>query len=440
MEYLPREIILDILSRLPVTSVLQSKLVCKAWHNLVQDPLLVSMHFSRATENDPCLVLHCDYPIRNQLYSLELSALGKDDQRVNKICVPVLPEFNVVGSCKGLLYLCDSSAKDIVYVYNPFTRDCIELPKSTELLHQYPVYGFGFNQTTNKYKVIKAMYRTHLRGPHNGHIILYSFQAEVQILTLGSSTWRNFGRLPHRLIHQGPSQVLVCGRIHWHTWSGVRSSCPIISFDFEDEQFREVPKPDCGGLDHRPNIQLVDLGGCLSAVVYNNYREFEIWIMKEYNVKDSWIKEFNIGNHVPTSLEAVDWISAQPYKDSKLYGKSSFVCVLGLLKTGDEVLFENKCRALVTCNKKDGTFKHLTFPGLPNWFEFVVHEGAPPPVQWNMDIHLEYQAMAPDLLWYEDTEALRRAAEYTCLHITHGGEEEEKVFVVGHDWVAMIVW
>ncbi|KAK0588579.1 hypothetical protein LWI29_002873 [Acer saccharum] len=375
MDYLPREIILDILSRLPVTSLQQSKLVCKAWHNLVQDPLLVCMHFSHATENDPCLILHCDYPIRNQLYSLELSALGKDDQRVNKIHVPVLPEFNVVGSCKGLLYLCDSSAKDIVYVYNPFTGDNIKLPKSTELLHHCQVYGFGFNQKINKYKVIKVVYRTHLRGPRNRHSRPLSFEAEVQILTLGSPAWRNFGRLPYSLIHQGPSQVLVCGRIHWHTWSGLHSSCPIISFDFEDEQFREVPKPDCGGLDHRPNIQLVDLGGCLSAAVYNNYREFEIWIMKEYNVKESWIKEFNIGNHVPTSLEEVDWISAQPYKDSKLYRKRSFVRVLGLLKTG-EVLLEYKCRALVTYNKKDGTFKHLIFPGLPNWFEVVVHEGS----------------------------------------------------------------
>ncbi|KAI9177046.1 hypothetical protein LWI28_017770 [Acer negundo] len=121
------------------------------------------------------------------------------------------------------------------------------------------------------------------------------------------------------------------------------------------------------------------------------------------------------GNHVPTSLEEVDWISAQPFKDSKLYGKSSFFRVLGLLKTGDEVLLEYKCRALVTY-------------------------GAPPPVQWNMDIHLEYQAMAPDLLGYEDKEALRWAAEYTCMP-THGGEEEEKkVFVVGHDWGAMILW
>ncbi|KAK0593996.1 hypothetical protein LWI29_003639 [Acer saccharum] len=243
MEYFPSEIILDILSRLPVTSVLQSKL----------------------------------------LYSLELSALGKDDQRVNKIHVPVLPEFKVGLHRAAQIHRVTSSISGV---------------------------RFGFNQTTNKYKVIKAVYRTHLRGRR-----ILSLEAEVQILTLGSPAWRNFGRLPYHLIHQGPSQVLVCGRIHWHTWSGVRSSSPIISFDFEDEQFREVPKPDCGGLDHRPNIQLVDLGGCLSAAVYNNYREFEIWIMKEYNVKESWIKEFNIGNRVPTSLEEEDWISAQPFKD-----------------------------------------------------------------------------------------------------------------------------
>ncbi|KAK2648615.1 hypothetical protein Ddye_016104 [Dipteronia dyeriana] len=334
------------------------------------------IHFSRATENDPCLILHCDYPIRNQLYSLELSDFSKDDQRVNKIRVPVLPEFNVVGSSKGLLCLCDSSAKNIVYVYNPFSRDYIELPKSTELLHQYPVFGFGFDQTINKYKVMKAVYRASRYGPRNLNCRFVSFQAEVQILTLGIPAWRNFGRLPYRLIHQGPSQVLVCERIHWRTASrGFRSSSSIISFDFEDEQFREVPKPECGGLDNRPNFHLVDLGGYLSATVYYNDDRFEIWIMREYGVKESWIKEFNIGNHVPRTLVEVDSNSAQPFKDSKLYRKSSFVRALGLLKTG-EVLLEYKCRALVTYNKKDGAFKHLTFPGLPNWFEGVLLEGS----------------------------------------------------------------
>ncbi|KAL5794241.1 hypothetical protein ACOSP7_002835 [Xanthoceras sorbifolium] len=374
MEYLPREIILDILSRLPVTSLLYFKLVCKAWHNLVQDPLLVSMHFFRATVNDPCLILHCDYPIQNQLYSLELSALSKEEQRVNKIRVPVLPEFEVVGSCKGLLCLCDSTAKDRLYVYNPFTRDYIELPKSTELLHQNPVFGFGFNQTTKKYMVVKAVYRKRPREPRICQSGLLSSRAEVQILTLGSPAWRNLRKL-HYYLQQGLSQILVCGRIHWRSWTrGFHSGCSIISFDLEEERFWEVPSPACGGLN-RHNFHLVDLAGCLSAAVFDSHGQLNVWVMKEYNVKESWIKEFNIGNHVPRSLEEADWNSAEPFRDSKLYRKSSFVRVLGLLRT-DEVLLEYKCRALVTYNKEDGTFKDLTFPGLPNWFETVVHEGS----------------------------------------------------------------
>ncbi|KAK0595301.1 hypothetical protein LWI29_005422 [Acer saccharum] len=381
IEYLPREVVLDILSRLPVTSLLHSKLVCKAWHNLVQDPLLVCMQFSHAIEHEPCLIFHCDYPIQNQLFSLELSALSKDVQRVNKIRVPVLPEFEVLGSCKGLLCLRDSSAKDIVYVYNPFTRDYIELPKSTKLLHHNPVFGFGFNQTTSQYKVVKAVYQKlpfRRCGLHHYYGGLISLQAEVQILTLGSPAWRNLEKLPYHL-HQGPSQVSVCGRLHWRSWPlQFRSCCLIISFDLEDEQFREVPKPDCDGLD-RPNFHLLDLGGCLSAAIYDTYGQFEIWIMKEYNVKESWIKEFNIGNHVPRSLEEMDWNSAaQPFRDSKLYRKSSFVRILCLLKNGD-ILLSYKGRALVTYDRKDGTFKDLTFPGLPSWFEAVVHEGS---LQW----------------------------------------------------------
>ncbi|KAK4847186.1 hypothetical protein QYF36_026713 [Acer negundo] len=369
MDCLPREIILNILSRLPVTSLLQSKFVCKAWLNLVQDPLLVSMHFSRATRNDPCLILHSDSPIRNQLYSLELSDLIKDDRRVKKICDPVLPQFNVVGSCKSLLCLCDSSEENLLYVYNPFSRDYIMLPKSEELLNQSTVYGFGFSQTTNKFKVIQAVNPHRTRAPRRRQIGLSSFQAEVQILTLGSPAWRTLGKLPYRRIYQEPSQVLVCGRIHWSVSSG--SDCPIISFDFEDEQFREVQKPDC---PHWPNMDLVDFGGCL-ATVSKGYSNFEIWVMKEYDVKESWIKDFNIGNHVPRSLEEADWNSAKPFCNSKLDQNSSTNRVVGLLKNG-KVLLEYNCRALVTYDPKDGTFKDLIFPGMPYWFEVVIHEGS----------------------------------------------------------------
>ncbi|KAL5794239.1 hypothetical protein ACOSP7_002833 [Xanthoceras sorbifolium] len=226
----------------------------------------------RASENNPCLIIHCDHPIRNQLYSVELSD-NEEDQRVNKIRVPIFPEFKIIGSCKGLLCLCDYSTRDSLYAYNPFTRKYMELPKSIDetLYDLSVVFGFGFSQTTKEYKVVKVVYWR--PPPRDRHPIFRRccLQSEVQIFTLGKPAWRSLGKIPYHLLDQEPSQVLVNGRLHWSTWP-------------------------------------------------RRYR-------------------------------------------------------IGLLKNGT-VLLEYKCRSLVTYDQKDGTFNDLAFPGMPYWFETVVHEGS----------------------------------------------------------------
>ena len=93
MNYLQYEIVLDIQSRLPVTPILQFKLVCKAWLNTAQIPLLASMHFANTGKDDPCLMLNCENPSRQQLYSSELSSREEENLKVNKIRVPTLTKF-----------------------------------------------------------------------------------------------------------------------------------------------------------------------------------------------------------------------------------------------------------------------------------------------------------------------------------------------------------
>ncbi|CAN6468200.1 unnamed protein product [Victoria cruziana] len=57
-----------------------------------------------------------------------------------------------------------------------------------------------------------------------------------------------------------------------------------------------------------------------------------------------------------------------------------------------------------------------------------------------------YHAVAPDLRGYGDTDAPRGVDNYTCFHIVGdligllNALGEEKVFVVGHDWGAVIAW
>lgn len=115
IESLLRKLILDILSRLPISSLIQLKSVCRAWRMLSRHPDLISIHITRMAKNNPCLILHCDYPIRNQLYFVDIPADYNKEEKVKRFHVPfraAMPEFNVVGSCNGLLCVSDSSYHD----------------------------------------------------------------------------------------------------------------------------------------------------------------------------------------------------------------------------------------------------------------------------------------------------------------------------------------
>ncbi|THG20583.1 hypothetical protein TEA_028562 [Camellia sinensis var. sinensis] len=299
LDLLPREIALDILSRLPISSLLQLRFSCRSWQILSQDPHLPRLQFSRTAKKNPCLIFHCEYPLRNQLHFVEFSDQDQENGIVRKIQTPfcsVMPEFNVIASCNGLLCLSDSLYSDPIYVYNPFTRENRELPKSRQFDDQEVVFGFGFHPVTNEYKVVKIIH--HWNGYRRFRFCDHT-QSEVQVLSLNTNNWRSIGKVPYPLDPRS-AEALVNGRLHWLTQPrrcpGVRHSRSIVSFDLADEQFREIPRPDCGSLN-RTNYHLAALGGCLSAIVCCHYEKFEIWVMKDYDVKESWIKEFKIKDY-----------------------------------------------------------------------------------------------------------------------------------------------
>ncbi|KAI5599491.1 hypothetical protein POPTR_002G223000v4 [Populus trichocarpa] len=375
MELLPREIAQDILSRLPITSLVKFKCVCRAWRAMALDPEVVNLYLSCSTqETDPCVILHCDFPIRNNLYFVDFAAHEEEKEKVKRIRAPfssMMPEFEVVGSCNGLLCLSDSLFNDSLYIYNPFTGRYKELPKSLQYPDQEVVFGFGFNPKTNEYKVIRIVYyrNGHGRYPRSRRII-YPL-SQVQILTLGCPGWRSLGKVSYRLVRRA-SETLVNGRLHW-----VSRPCRnkparrLVSFDLTDEQFREVPKPDCGGLN-RCDYHLAVLRGCLSVAVYCNYGRLEIWVMKEYNVKESWVKEYNIGAYMPKGLKQN---LVRPLKIWKNASNGRAVRALCVLKNG-EILLEYKNRALVSYDPKKGKFKDIDLQGTPKWFQTVVHVGS----------------------------------------------------------------
>lgn len=141
------------------------------------------------------------------------------------------------------------------------------------------------------------------------------WKSEFQFLTIGSQAWRSLGRLHYYLI-QGPSQVLVDGRLHWFHWcTWLRGSCRLlVSLDIEDEQLRAIPRPEGEGL-FRCNFDMVNLRGCFVVGVPCNNGTYDIWVTKDYEVKEPWIKEYNIDIQVPQGLK-IDVIGS--FRDSKV--------------------------------------------------------------------------------------------------------------------------
>ena len=367
---LPRDVFFDILSRLPVSSLLQCKLVSQLYYSSVKHPMTTSMHLSRANNNNPFLICFSDYP-KSKLDIVDLSShenmfLARTPKLPFESISPV---FDVVGSCNGLLCLYNRSCNDPLFIYNPFTREYRELPRlisPTHLTTFRVVFGFGFHPRTKEYKAIKIVYYTE----GNNFIRTAIKETEVYVLTLGDPEWRHIGQKPHAPITCPASDVLVNGNLHWLTTIhqiGEEICRDIISFDLATEEFQVIPQPT-GLVTH-----LVTLNNRLSAVISSQFGENEIWVLKDYNLKESWTKELVIPDYVP---EGFRMNYAPPTKIRMNGTRNRAFRVLCSLEGGDEILFSYMDRCLVSFNPDHGEFKDFRTEGLPIEFEAIVHVGS----------------------------------------------------------------
>ncbi|WVZ03124.1 hypothetical protein V8G54_023930 [Vigna mungo] len=109
MANLPVEVITEILSRLPMKSVLQLRSTCKWWRSLIDTTDFIQFHLSKS--HTTLILRH-----RSHLYTVDLQSLEKPLE----ITHPLMCYSNnikVLGSCNNLIYI--SNFVDDIVLWNP---------------------------------------------------------------------------------------------------------------------------------------------------------------------------------------------------------------------------------------------------------------------------------------------------------------------------------
>ncbi|CAN1811158.1 Putative F-box protein At4g38870 [Linum perenne] len=280
-------VVFQILSRLPVKTLMRFKSVCKSWKSIiVQDSHFMNLHYTHSKAR-PGLFMVQDKRIYIQ-NSRKLSLLSVDLncdssgviraanlQSVKTILQPCLSSktVNFLGPVRGLICFVDRFA---VQICNVSTGEVTPWITSSLVLNtmnrerrrklRNKCY-FGFDPTSGNFKVMFMW----LRSP-----------PVCEVLTVGGDDDARFRIIDS--VPPPPSCIpdidVVVGNdgsvVYWFSYHReelvenriqheVKYSESLIAFDFGSEQFRIIPVPEFN-TSFRPMTQLIEMDGCPTVV------------------------------------------------------------------------------------------------------------------------------------------------------------------------------
>ncbi|OMO63482.1 hypothetical protein COLO4_32395 [Corchorus olitorius] len=291
----PDDIVVEILSRLPVKSVCRFKCISKIWCNRLSESQFVNLHLKETIKaNRLTYTLYDNYTFPRRL-ELDYESLVNGREAKPKADASLFVPDNgdnltgrwmqVWGSCNGLL--CIFSEPDALVLANPSTRETktifFRYDLKSELFSTSPNTdtrggGFGYDDLNNDHKVVKVNRK----------------DFSVDVYSLKKDSWScNIGKLPENLEHgdyislTADRSAYMNGAIHWIGYKMVHRHLFVTVFDLNKEKFFHIPTPiryvDFIGYD----IHSVE--GCLCITPRYSYKpEYDLWVMEKYGVKESW--------------------------------------------------------------------------------------------------------------------------------------------------------
>ncbi|KAJ0940143.1 putative F-box domain-containing protein [Helianthus annuus] len=358
---LPTEVIEEILSRLPVKSILRFRSLSKPWLSRISNPSFTKLQFTRATAAHRSALFI--FAFDGSTHKRHLLSSAHDGGPVTHLMTLHEFDYDDITAAQHLNGLVSFSCEEFpmeytqVFVVNPSTHKIFKLPQ-LDLYFSKNLFGrewyvFVFDESEYDHKIL--IFRD------------FVDTMEIMIYSMSNYSWRK--------IIVEPPIGFTCDLLCYSTESGVCvnsvvhlmliESYDILEFDLRTEKFSIIKTPQ-GVKPHESNTsyfnkgfsfckdnipRFIKINGCIGVVCHDlvvEKNEMHIWILQDYENR-VWVREIVT---FPKSWKKL----GEPFPADSV--------------NTDEVIFvssnfsRNHAKSVSIYNRKNRCFKYLQFtPG-----------------------------------------------------------------------------
>lgn len=293
---LPKDLTLDIFSRLPLKTLCRLRCVCKKWlFSLNLDPEFIAFYHHKH-KISPLLVFT---PQINETPSTQLFSYYIDGTQLNQFSTNFAHPLAFILGCNGVLCLISNSSASF---YDPITKRVSNLPNSA---HFGSTFGWAFGHVSNPFHSDLKLLHFYTTEKFDNFHYCQLKEVMCEIMTEPSShlrsnshgQWRFLGKCPFDFL--GRKQYAhVDGKIYWLiAEKKFNPDCiKIMSFHLRNENFGVVCFPKTNSNRSVECLDLVEIQDRLCLTDRLPWGSMmDIWMMKrEEDFANLWVKKYKI--------------------------------------------------------------------------------------------------------------------------------------------------
>ncbi|XP_026420332.1 F-box/kelch-repeat protein At3g23880-like [Papaver somniferum] len=313
MVNLPRDILSDILIRLPVKSIARFRCVNNEWLNLLKSSEFLKTQYQHAVEMDKFSIMLPSNGYIDTLSYDPFSSTCEESSHDIRLVESTERGIEFLGCCNGLVLLkhVNKFHSCVLMLWNPCSNECKRVPNppgaSKDRSRMYVEYGLAYDYQIEDFKVVCLAES------------LNNNWCKVHVYTLKSNSWRRvhgvkMDDFSDRVFSM--ARLPVNGSLHWiinEEGTEFRNDRFILCFDIEKEKLDKMPLDI---LDDAAEPFLCVLCGSLCLFCYDS-KVISVWVSKDNGVMKSWAKLFTIELEKHFG-EVYNYIPLQSLKNGKI--------------------------------------------------------------------------------------------------------------------------